>query len=412
MAATDRPTLAPPRIFASTLELLEELTSISSPSGDTAGLLAAAECLGEAYRRRGLDVEIRHQPDDGEVPQPVLYARGPAAGTGRYLLVVGHVDTVLPAAVPERRGDRLLATGATDMKGGLAALAGALELLAADGESDAGADLLVAVVPDEEVGGRLTREVVESLGGDARGLWCLEPGRTEDDGTGEVETMVIGRRGMFQWQLDVEGRAAHAGNGYWQGRSALNAAADWCLRARALACPGPGPTVNAGRLVAGESGFVDDLAAGAVLVGTARQLNVVPDRARAEGEARFRLASEGEALRREMQELAGQVAAEHDVKAVFRHGDPVRPAAVSAASRRWAGEATAAAARRGWRLRVEDDRPGISFPNFLPAGAGVPAVDGLGPVGGGMHTRDEWVDLRSFDRRIVLLADLLRAVRE
>jgi glutamate carboxypeptidase len=37
----------------------------------------------------------------------------------------------------------------------------------------------------------------------------------------------------------------------------------------------------------------------------------------------------------------------------------------------------------------------------------VPVVDGLGPVGDGMHTRDEWLDLGSLDRRIVLLADLL-----
>ena len=37
----------------------------------------------------------------------------------------------------------------------------------------------------------------------------------------------------------------------------------------------------------------------------------------------------------------------------------------------------------------------------------IPVLDGLGPVGGGMHTREEFVDLRSLARRIVLLADLL-----
>ncbi len=405
-----RPTATPPEIFSAALQLLEELTAISSPSGDNSGLQAAAECLGGAYRRFGFEIEIRPQPDDEEILRPVLYARGPAAGDD-YLLIVGHLDTVLPASSPAIRGDRLFATGATDMKGGLVALAGALELLSSTDDLGAAADLLIAVTPDEEVGGRLTREIVEILGRSARGLWVLEPGRTESDGGADsIETMVIGRRGMFQWQLDVEGQAAHAGNGYWQGRSALNAAADWCLRARALAAPGPGPTVNAGRLVAGDSGFVDDLAAGAALVGTARQLNVVPDLARSEGEARFREAEEGEALRREMQRLAIHVGEEHEVKTEFRSSDLVRPAAVSEASRRWAQAAMAAAEGHGWRLRVEDDRPGISFPNFLPAGVEVPAIDGLGPVGGGMHTRDEHVELRSFDRRIALLADLLRAV--
>jgi acetylornithine deacetylase/succinyl-diaminopimelate desuccinylase-like protein len=65
------------------------------------------------------------------------------------------------------------------------------------------------------------------------------------------------------------------------------------------------------------------------------------------------------------------------------------------------------AARRGWTLEVEADRGGISFPNYLPEPEKLAVVDGLGPVGDGMHVRDEFLDLRSLDRRAVLLADLL-----
>ncbi len=403
----------PPEIFASTLELLEELVAISSPSGDPAGLAAAAECLAGAFGRRGFDVEIRSQPDADDNLLPVLYARGPEVAAGDpYLLVVGHFDTVLAAVPPERRGDRLYATGVIDMKGGLAAFAGALDLLAAQGRAGA-RDLLLAVVPDEEVGGRLTQEVVETLGVGARGLWSLEPGQVREVGPGaQAETMVIGRRGMFQWRLEVEGRSAHAGNGYWQGRSALVAAADWCLGARALAAPGHGPTVNAGRLVAGDRSFVDDLGAGAALVGTQQQLNVVPDRARAEGEVRFLKRADRDRLQREMGRLAERVARDHGVEAVFHHFSPVRPLAPAAASRRWARRAVEVAENGGWRLEVEEDRPGISFPNFLPEGSEIPAIDGLGPVGGGMHTRDEFVELASLDRRIALLAELLVAARQ
>ena len=399
----------PPEIFASTLAFLERLTAISSPSGDPTGLAAAAECLAGAFRRRGFAVEIRRQPDAGETLLPVLYARGAKLppGAGPYLLIVGHFDTVLAAVPSERRGERLYATGAIDMKGGLAALVGALDLLAARGRAGA-EDLMVAVVPDEEVGGRLTQEVVETLGADARGLWSLEPGQRR----GGAETMVIGRRGMFQWQLEVEGRAAHAGNGYWQGRSALVAAADWCVGARALAAPGDGPTVNAGRLVAGDRSFVDDLAAGAALVGTQQQLNVVPDRARVEGEARFLRRADRDRLAREMGMLAERVARDHGVAARFQHHSTVRPLAPAEASRRWARRAVEVAEAGGWRLAVEEDRPGISFPNFLPEGAEIPAIDGLGPVGGGMHTREEFLELASLDRRIALLAELLVAARE
>ena len=65
------------------------------------------------------------------------------------------------------------------------------------------------------------------------------------------------------------------------------------------------------------------------------------------------------------------------------------------------------AAARGWRLEIETDRGGISFPNFLVDPGRIPVLDGLGPVGGGMHTREERVDLTSLRRRIVLLADLM-----
>ena len=56
---------------------------------------------------------------------------------------------------------------------------------------------------------------------------------------------------------------------------------------------------------------------------------------------------------------------------------------------------------------IEEDRGGISFPNYLADTSTVPVVDGLGPVGDGMHTREEWLDLASLERRTVLLADLL-----
>jgi glutamate carboxypeptidase len=65
------------------------------------------------------------------------------------------------------------------------------------------------------------------------------------------------------------------------------------------------------------------------------------------------------------------------------------------------------AAADGWTLELETDRGGVSFPNFLPDPAAVPVIDGLGPVGDGMHTRDEYVSLSSLGRRIRLIATLL-----
>ncbi|HET9225184.1 MAG TPA: M20/M25/M40 family metallo-hydrolase, partial [Thermoanaerobaculia bacterium] len=115
---TDLPT----PIFERTLQLLRELTAISSPSGDLPGLRRMTERLSAELSARGLMPEVLE-----ESGEPVLVARGPNTADG-HLLLIGHMDTVLPAAEPRIEGDRLVATGAIDMKGGLAAFLGALDL--------------------------------------------------------------------------------------------------------------------------------------------------------------------------------------------------------------------------------------------------------------------------------------------
>lgn len=395
----------PEAVFQSTLDLLVELTARSSASGDIAGLRGTGEILAAALSPLGLDTEIRDEVlEAGGAPQPVLYAGGPASAHG-HLLLIGHLDTVLPAATPRREGDHFVATGAIDMKGGLATLAGALALLRHRG-AKAPADLLLVAVPDEEVGGDHSRRAMVRWGKKARALWVLEPGEPAEDG---AETIVTGRRGMFQWRLEVTGRSAHSGLHYWDGRSALAAAARWVSEAEGISLPNGGPTVNTGRLVGGEAGFVDDLAANHALLGSDMQLNVVPDRAVAEGEVRFLRARDRAGLARCLEDLARSVALSTGTTAAFETWNDIPPVDPGGPHGAWSQKAVELAAARGWKLEVERERGGISFPNFLPNPGQIPVLDGLGPVGGGMHTREEFVRLTSLKRRIVLLADLLEA---
>jgi glutamate carboxypeptidase len=396
----------PEPIFQRTLNFLRELTAISSESGDPAGLRRAAELLAAALRERGLATEIRDEaPHAGAPPLPVLYARG-TNNERAHLLLIGHLDTVLPAVEPRLDGDRLVATGAIDMKGGLAAFVGALDLLHFREERPP-SDLLLVVVPDEEVAGALSQAAVRRWGETARALWVLEPGEP----AGDAETMVAGRRGMFLWRLEARGQCAHSGLHYWEGRSALAAAARWVTEAEALSRPDGGPTVNAARFVAGDTTFVEGLATTHAFLGTERQLNVVPDRAVVEGETRYIRAAEKDDLARRLEALARDVAVASGTEISFAVSGtipPVDPHGPHAGAGR---NAAALAAAAGWRLEIEEERGGISFPNFLPDPGRIPVLDGLGPVGGGMHTREEFVDLRSLRRRIVLLADLLAADR-
>ena len=152
--------------------------------------------------------------------------------------------------------------------------------------------------------------------------------------------------------------------------------------------------MNVARIVGGSADFVDALGANAGLLGTSRQLNVVSDRAVAEGEFRYLTAAEGAAAGAELAGSRRRVASEHGVSMTFTAGagiPPVDPHGPGAALARRVVELAAA---RGFRLEIEEDRGGVSFPNFLAEPGRIPVVDGLGPVGDGMHTRDEWLDLR------------------
>jgi len=152
---------------------------------------------------------------------------------------------------------------------------------------------------------------------------------------------------------------------------------------------------------------VENLAAAHVLVGTDRQLNVVPDRAVVEGEARFLRSREDPELEERLRALAGLIARDTGTEMAFTRQPPIPPVDPDSPHAAVSHRAVALAAARGWTLEIERERGGISFPNFLPDPGRLPVLDGLGPVGGGMHTREEHVELRSLGRRMLLLADLL-----
>lgn len=393
-------------VYDGAVEFLAGICAISSPSGDVPGLTRAAERVAEQVEPFSLTPEIRHELGIDGQRQPVLLARGPDADD-RFVLLIGHLDTVLPAVPPRLGDDRLEGTGALDMKGGFAALCGALETLRASGARPP-EDLVLLAVPDEEVGGPISEKMVHEFGTRARTVIVLEPGEVRESS----ETLVSGRRGLTVWRLDGRGRAAHSGLAYWEGRSALAAAAGWSAEVQRLSERSGGPLVNVGRIVGGDSEFVQDLGEEHHFIGTSQRLNVVPDRCIVEGEVRYLSIDDGERTLARMRRTAGELAERWGVELVLEEVERIPPVNPSGPGARLAERLVAAAERDGWTLEIERDRGGVSFPNFLPDPSAVPVLDGLGPGGGGMHTREEYLDLRSLRRRIALIAEVLLLLRE
>lgn len=396
----------PESILSESSRLLEDLCAISSASGDVQGLYCLAERLGGEFTRLGLVPEIHAEMGMKGEGQPVLVARGPGLGD-HSILLLGHLDTVLPAVPHEIVSGRLRGTGALDMKGGFAALIGALSLLHFRREA-VPEDLVVVAVPDEEIGGPISVRAVRDWGSRARVVLVLEPGAPSAAG----ETLVTGRRGLTVWRLDARGTASHSGVAYWEGRSALAAAGAWAAKVQHLSEPGDGPVVNVGRIVGGDSEFVSDVGEEHRFIGTSERLNIVADRCLVEGEVRFLNVEDRDRVLAEMRSIGTALAERWGVDFEFQEIEHIPPMMASPRSANLARHLARSAEAAGWFLELEPDRGGVSFPNFLPDQSSTCVLDGLGPVGGGMHTRGEYLDLRSLERRIHLIAEALLFVRD
>lgn len=158
---------------------------------------AVARLLAGVLRGWGMRVEVY----DALPGRPNVIARTGRAGA-RVLMFNGHLDVVGTAGMthapfePELRGTRLYGRGATDMKGGVAAMCAAAAL-ADDGTLDA--EIIVAAVIDEEEASAGTRVLLE------RGVRAEMAVVTEP-----TELAIMPAHRGFVWiEIDVAGRAAH-----------------------------------------------------------------------------------------------------------------------------------------------------------------------------------------------------------
>ena len=183
-----------------TADLLSRLVAIDSvnPSlvaGGAGEREIAAFIAGWAHDC-GLEARVRERTPGR--PSVVVHARG--SGTGRDLLLCGHLDTVTVEGMrdphsPRIDGDRLYGRGAYDMKAGV--VAALLACREAASRNLAG-DVLVAAVADEEHASLGIQEVLGAVHADA--AIVTEPTELE---------LIVAHKGFVWSEVEVRGRAAH-----------------------------------------------------------------------------------------------------------------------------------------------------------------------------------------------------------
>jgi glutamate carboxypeptidase len=211
----------------------------------------------------------------------------------------------------------------------------------------------------------------------------FEPARENGD-------LVQARKGTGAVVATCHGRAAHAAKGAEEGRNAILALADFLLQAARVPDEYPEVTLNVGRIRGGTA------------------TNIVPDLAVAEIDVRCARRAEGERALARLQELAAAVGAREGFRFELTGGFHRPPLEATQANRALFAAYQECGSRLG--LSFGAQAVGGGSDGNLFAEAGLPVLDGLGPVGGALHSEREWIRVSSLAERARLAALFLAGV--
>ncbi|MCQ3804260.1 MAG: M20/M25/M40 family metallo-hydrolase [bacterium] len=376
--------------------MLEQLVLTESHAAQPAGVAEAASLVIEQLSSLGFSfTEIPQSPlpqalhwlEDlmsPGVPYSNLgatysgFRRGERPGR---LLLVGDLDTAFPPGSPTGgfriEGAKAFGPGVADMKGGLVVMVAALGALCHLGAGLP--DIAVVLSGDEQAGSLGSRPTVERAGMGAD--WCLGLECARQGGK-----LMSGRGHIGVGRLTVRGRESHTGSAHAQGRNALDGLARLIVGFNRLTNEEQGTYITVTMAQAG------------------RRRSVTPAHASAVVDIRTRGPDYWDAVVRRMHSLVPNVEEDCGVTVellTHNHRPGVQP-----------NERTeillSIAEKVGEDLSIKIDA-------FESAAAGsvsfrspsTATLDGLGPVGGDLMTRNEHVQVDSLVSRAALLAGII-----
>ncbi len=360
-------------------EELRELCSIDSYSYHKPGLDEMALFLAARMRGLGMHATIIERESWGNDLLGTLHGNG-----GANILLLGHMDTVYPVGVASARplqvdGDIVYGPGVSDMKGCILSAIYAIEALVAMNYRAFG-EIRLLCVSDEEINTRHCQDIMQTACENVQGALVLEAARSNGD-------IVSARKGHTWYKLTALGRSAHAGVEPEKGHNAVIEMAHQILQFQNLTGWREGITINAGVISGGTLP------------------NIVPDFAQAQFDLRFLLDEDRIAIEKRFQELMIQKRIDSVELTLERAPDMKAPMVETSERQKLAHQAQYIA-----------NLLGFSINHVLTGGAsdasyatkhGVPALDGLGPIGGRDHSPDEYLVLSSVAPRVALLAGLI-----
>jgi succinyl-diaminopimelate desuccinylase len=370
----------PAELLESLGERAEALCAIASPLGDEAAISGELETWARALFRSVQRVKSSLVAWVDAPDSPANTGGGESLGERPLVLLVGHVDTI-PVPEPDRGrrprrdGGRLVGTGASDMKSGVAVM---MELAERLPRAERFCDLALVLYAREE-GPFLENELgdvlreVPALAGAALAI-CPEP----------TDNLVqLGCLGSIHATFTFEGRSAHSARP-WQGENAIHRAG--ALLAELYGRP-PRDARSGGHV------FREVLSVTRIDGGRAR--NVVPDRCALNLNFRFAPDKSIEAASEELRVLGK------------RHGAGVELVDLSPACPAYGDHPLVQRLLARTGAKAEPKQAWTDVARL--SAAGIPAVN-FGPGATAQaHQAGEWVELAALAKGYELLEKFLRA---
>jgi glutamate carboxypeptidase len=359
------------------VEQLRELVEIESPTTDKKSVDRLADYVSTSMASMGAKITRYPQSTTGD---HILGEWGAERGG---ILLLTHLDTVHPIGTLENfqwhlDGDRIYGPGILDMKASISMALGALRTLMQANRLPSRRISLLCT-SDEETGSHSSRSLIQELAHSHELVLCLEPALPD----GALKTW---RKGVGLFNIRVEGKAAHAGANPGDGINAIVEMAHQLPKIVALQDEEGGTTLNIGRIQGGT------------------RSNVVPSSCSIKVDVRVLSEAEQERVRAGLEALSPY---SHGAKLIVR-GDwnrppmPRTPLMVETFKR-----AQSIAAEIGIQID-EGGTGGASDANFV-APLEVPVLDGLGAIGSGAHTHQEYILFSKLAERTALLGALLHS---
>lgn len=356
------------------VSLLKRLVEINSYTGNKEGVNAVASVIQEECEAIGLHVrrESSEQAGDNLVIETQLHKEGK-----KGILMCGHMDTVFPPELGfntfTQDDTNFYGPGVADMKCGLVEGIYVLKALDAIGLLQ---DMSIIFIcnSDEETGSINSSELILKEARNSFVGFVLESTKAGGE-------LVIGRKGRMTFELEVTGEAAHAGN---VGAAKVSAILELARQIQALEDLNDLPegiSVNVGKIEGG--------------VGA----NTVSEKARAIVEFRYTKKESGDKVWEAIQQLAAKP---------FTKGSSCTVRTMTARPSMDTNDAILGlydmikeiGTEHGYDIQCAQCGGG-SDANFISQ-TGIPVIDGIGPIGGKLHSVDEYLVSSTVPERAVL----------